>query len=280
MNRNEEKGFALVLSLILLITMSLMGGSLIVISSGDHQNNNSSDQYQQAFYVAETGLMQGEKWVIDNYLGHWINTIPSADAALTQGEDESDDEFSARKEQYTEASAAYHRYSNSMYRHSFNRGPARNDTEITEDNKSVCMKSFRNLSTADTIKIAGGGTLPKSDNFINIVGPILLSDGPYTSSENFITTHLSDTEDEEIAEKEVKHLRRFEYEFFVMNVGNAAYRAEGSSIATNTSNVDAQGTAYKIYACGIFYGKGDDDNPNDGNVQLIIPLENLIVMPN
>ena len=280
MNRNEEKGFALVLSLILLITMSLMGGSLIVISSGDHQNNNSSDQYQQAFYVAETGLMQGEKWVIDNYLGHWINTIPSADAALTQGEDESDDEFSARKEQYTEASAAYHRYSNSMYRHSFNRGPARNDTEITEDNKSVCMKSFRNLSTADTIRIAGGGTLPKSDNFINIVGPILLSDGPYTSSENFITTHLSDTEDEEIAEKEVKHLRRFEYEFFVMNVGNAAYRAEGSSIATNTSNVDAQGTAYKIYACGIFYGKGDDDNPNDGNVQLIIPLENLIVMPN
>ena len=280
MNRNEEKGFALVLSLILLITMSLMGGSLIDISSGDHQNNNSSDQYQQAFYVAETGLMQGEKWVIDNYLGHWINTIPSADAALTQGEDESDDEFSARKEQYTQASAAYHRYSNSMYRHSFNRGPARNDTEITEDNKSVCMKSFRNLSTADTIRIAGGGTLPKSDNFINIVGPILLSDGPYTSSENFITTHLSDTEDEEIAEKEVKHLRRFEYEFFVMNVGNAAYRAEGSSIATNTSNVDAQGTAYKIYACGIFYGKGDDDNPNDGNVQLIIPLENLIVMPN
>ena len=167
-----------------------------------------------------------------------------------------------------------------MYRHSFNRGPARNDTEITEDNKSVCMKSFRNLSTADTIQIAGGGTLPKSDNFINIVGPILLSDGPYTTSENFITTHLSDTEDEEIAEKEVKYLRRFEYEFFVMNVGNAAYRAEGSSIATNTSNVDAQGTAYKIYACGIFYGKGDDDNPNDGNVQLIIPLENLIVMPN
>ena len=280
MNRNEEKGFALVLSLILLITMSLMGGSLIVISSGDHQNNNSSDQYQQAFYVAETGLMQGEKWVIDNYLGHWINTIPSADSALTQGEDESDDEFSARKEQYTEASAAYHRYSNSMYRHSFNRGPARNDTEITEDNKSVCMKSFRNLSTADTINIACGGTLPKSDNFINIVGPILLSDGPYTTSENFITTLLSDTEDEEIAEKEVKYLRRFEYEFFVMNVGNAAYRAEGSSIATNTSNVDAQGTAYKIYACGIFYGKGDDDNPNDGNVQLIIPLENLIVMPN
>jgi len=60
MNKNE-KGFALVLSLILLLVMSLMGGALIVISSGDHQSNNTSDQYQQAFYVAETGLLEGEK---------------------------------------------------------------------------------------------------------------------------------------------------------------------------------------------------------------------------
>ena len=51
-NRNE-KGFALVLSLVLLLVMSLMGGALIVISSGDHQSNNYSDDYQQTFYVAE-----------------------------------------------------------------------------------------------------------------------------------------------------------------------------------------------------------------------------------
>ena len=71
MKKVQEKGFALVLSLVLLLVMSLMGGSLIVIASGDHKNNNTSDQYQQAFYVAETGLMEGEKWVIDNYLGPW-----------------------------------------------------------------------------------------------------------------------------------------------------------------------------------------------------------------
>ena len=35
MNKNKEKGFALILSIVLLIVMSLMGGSLIVISSGD-----------------------------------------------------------------------------------------------------------------------------------------------------------------------------------------------------------------------------------------------------
>ena len=76
MNNNKEKGFALVLSIILLIVMSLMGGSLIVISSGDHQSNNSSDQYQQTFYVAEAGLLEGEKWILDKYLGPWMNKMP------------------------------------------------------------------------------------------------------------------------------------------------------------------------------------------------------------
>ena len=77
MNKNE-KGFALVLSLILLLVMSLMGGALIVISSGDHQSNNTSDQYQQAFYVAETGLLEGEKKIINQFLGPWkaLNDIP------------------------------------------------------------------------------------------------------------------------------------------------------------------------------------------------------------
>ena len=82
MNNNKEKGFALVLSIILLIVMSLMGGSLIVISSGDHQSNNSSDQYQQTFYVAEAGLLEGEKWILDKYLGPWMNKMPSDNDVL------------------------------------------------------------------------------------------------------------------------------------------------------------------------------------------------------
>ena len=53
MKRKNEKGFALVLSLLLLLVMSLMGGSLIVISSTDHQSKNKSDQYQQKFNLAE-----------------------------------------------------------------------------------------------------------------------------------------------------------------------------------------------------------------------------------
>ena len=40
--RKNEQGFALVLSLVLMLAMSLMGGALIVISAGDHQSNNKS----------------------------------------------------------------------------------------------------------------------------------------------------------------------------------------------------------------------------------------------
>ena len=69
--KKREKGFTLVLALVLLLVMSLMGGSLIIISAQDHSSNNQSDIYQQAFYVAETGLMEGEKFIINKYLGDW-----------------------------------------------------------------------------------------------------------------------------------------------------------------------------------------------------------------
>ena len=69
MTKDNQKGFALVLSLVLLLAMSLMGGALIVIASSDHQSNNSSDEYQQTFYVAETALMQAQKSLINKMLG-------------------------------------------------------------------------------------------------------------------------------------------------------------------------------------------------------------------
>jgi|TARA_B100000929_G_scaffold48210_1_gene34752 Tfp pilus assembly protein PilX len=71
MKNKNEQGFALVLSLVLMLAMSLMGGALIVITAGDHQSNNTSDEYQQTFYVAETALLEGEKYVLNQYLGPW-----------------------------------------------------------------------------------------------------------------------------------------------------------------------------------------------------------------
>ncbi len=69
--KKNEKGFALVLGLVLLLVMSLMGGALIVISSGDHKNNNIGDNYQQTFYVAEAGLLAGERFLMNQYMGPW-----------------------------------------------------------------------------------------------------------------------------------------------------------------------------------------------------------------
>ena len=60
MKHKNEKGFTLILSLVLLLVMSLMGGGLVVVSSSDHQSNNSSDEYQQAFYIAEHALLEAE----------------------------------------------------------------------------------------------------------------------------------------------------------------------------------------------------------------------------
>ena len=59
----------------------------------------------------------------------------------------------------------------------------------------------------------------------------------------------------------------------------AAFRDEGSSIAMGTSNVDTQGTAYKIYSCGIFYGPGGEDELHNGEIEILIALENVVVMP-
>ena len=75
MNRKNEKGFALILALVLLLVMSLMGGSLIVISAGDHQSNNTSDDFQQTFYVAETALLEGEKYLTNHYKGPWKTDV-------------------------------------------------------------------------------------------------------------------------------------------------------------------------------------------------------------
>ena len=81
MRNKNEQGFALVLSLVLMLAMSLMGGALIVISAGDHKSNNNSDEYQQTFYVAETALLEGEKYVLDQFLGPWNTSTHSRNTA-------------------------------------------------------------------------------------------------------------------------------------------------------------------------------------------------------
>ena len=86
MIKKNQNGFTLILSLVLLLVMSLMGGSLIVIASGDHQSNNTSDQYQQTFYVAEHALIEAQKHLVNRMKGPWV-TNQDLENCGTEGED-------------------------------------------------------------------------------------------------------------------------------------------------------------------------------------------------
>ena len=54
----------------------------------------------------------------------------------------------------------------------------------------------------------------------------------------------------------------------MVNVGKAEFQEAGSSIAQGSLDVISAGTAYRIYACGIY----DED-------KVVIPIESLVVLP-
>ena len=61
--RENEKGFAIALALLMLVAMSLMGASLMLIAAGDHKQNGNLNTKQQTFYAAETGITEAKKWL-------------------------------------------------------------------------------------------------------------------------------------------------------------------------------------------------------------------------
>ena len=259
MNKNE-KGFALVLSLILLLVMSLMGGALIVISSGDHQSNNTSDQYQQAFYVAETGLLEGEKKIINQFLGPWTQKTDISGPGELATQDEKD------------AHALYlisieDSVIGGDVRHTNDRSLPRNQINAIDTN---CFKSFRNIKRADfqvTHHVV-------NQNFGKLIEPIF---GTPSDVDSLAT---DDVKVMEKLTKEKEYLKRFRYEFFSVNIGSAPYLGTGSSIKKTSNNSQSLGTAYKIYACGIMVAQGTELDDYDGEEEIIIPLETVMVMPN
>jgi len=223
--KKNEKGFALVLSLILLMVMSLMGGALVVISSSDHKGNNSSDQYQQAFYVAETGLLEGEKDLINYFMGEWV--IKNDDAGNKIGV-----ERAATKGMVPS-----------------NSSPATTSTP--------CYKSFKNITlhgsdNADKLQVVKH---IKNISFYELIEPI------------FDELNAIEADSDELA-REKKILEKYTYEYFLVNIGKAPYIESGSSIASTSVDSIQQGTAFRIYACGIY---NEDD--------VVIPLESVMVLP-
>ena len=61
--KNKRKAFALPLSLLLLVVMSIMGATLVSISSGDIRANDEKDSSQQTFYAAESGITDAKRWM-------------------------------------------------------------------------------------------------------------------------------------------------------------------------------------------------------------------------
>ena len=62
-NNISEKGFVVVLAILLLLIMSLMGTALVVIASNDHRGNQLRDYNQQTFYAAETGIREAKEYL-------------------------------------------------------------------------------------------------------------------------------------------------------------------------------------------------------------------------
>ena len=64
--RNNKKGFALPLTLLLLVVMTIMGITLVSITSGEIRANDKKDSTQQTFYAAESGISVAKKCMVDN----------------------------------------------------------------------------------------------------------------------------------------------------------------------------------------------------------------------
>ena len=279
-NKNE-KGFTLVLSLVLLLVMSLMGGSLIVISSGDHQSNNTSDEYQQAFYVAETALLEGEKQLINAYMGPWVDVDKISVAKPADG---ADDEETKKYEKWVTLQNKLNpsevntlqpdgeSLTESHARNVDGRGMPRNDWDSWEDVSTNCKKSFRNLSEPTTGEVLVTHQ-PVRKSFYDLIEPIFSNktgiDSTVYKKRDGTAKDIND-----IIKKEEDFLKRFYYEYFSMNIGTATYIGTGSSIKKTSSDAQSLGTAYKIYGCGIFMNKAMT------TTEIIIPLETVIVMPN
>lgn len=137
MKQYNQKGFTLVLSLVLLLVMSLMGGALVVIASSDHQSNNSSDEYQQTFYVAETAMMQAQKSLLNEMLGPISN----------DGVRDYDNRTIPRNVALTDAQSA--------------------DAPAPE--KTPCFESFRNLSRDADFRVV---EQVKDQSFFQLIEPV------------------------------------------------------------------------------------------------------------
>lgn len=256
MKNSNEKGFALVLSLVLMLAMSLMGGALIVISAGDHSSNNQNDQYQQTFYVAETALLEGERWVLNQYLGPYktdgIRDTSKRELPTNQSGTDSDFDGIMTLENYQADPA-------DDFTVNYQGGSS--NTYDMVDNGDICFKSFPGAvnptsglqSDFKVVEDADGNRGAISNNYGSLLSKSLASNGSVDEK------------------NEAQKLKFFYYEYFVTQIGAAPFRGTGASIKKSATDTGNDGMAYRIYGCGIRNGAGLDP--------MVVNLESVIVLP-
>ena len=213
--KKTEKGFTLVLALVLLLVMSLMGGSLIVISAQDHSSNNQSDIYQQTFYVAETGLMEGEKFIINKYLGDWN------DSGTIRNTEEAGAPLNAV---VPEQSLCFKSFPDII----------RTKTDDEEYEYQVVVHQ-------------------KDQNFGELIENVVRA--TELTSDNVFTRFITGESVDANINNEVDYLKRFSFEYFIHMVGSApvdGMSVLGSSVKKTATDKTQESRAYQIYSCGIY----------------------------
>tara|TARA_B100000287_G_scaffold180559_1_gene170612 strand:+ start:18 stop:815 length:798 start_codon:yes stop_codon:yes gene_type:complete len=263
MKNKNEKGFALILSLTLLLVMSLLGGSLIVITSSDHQSNNTSDEYQQAFYVAETALLEAEKDIINTMMGEWLDPNLDGGVPMRDSIEVTDENVAAHNSYVTQlqASQVSKTDGSNLARDIDGRKIPQNVSQAASglDRDTECFNSFKNIVNKDTIQVVKHKT---AQSFLDLIISPLLDEANFNVVDPLAT--------EAQMEQERERMSEYFFEYFSVNLGSVAFKGSGSSLKKTTTNVQKQGTQYKLYGCGYLL--------KNGNIEILIPLETIVTL--
>ena len=213
--KTKEKGFALVLALVLLLVMSLMGGALIIIASSDHGKNTENDRYQQTFYVAETALLEGERYILDKYLGEWDNNTAIRKTT---------NRFLPLSQNIN--------WDGKMNKVNYS------TSTILDGEPTLCFKSFKDLAR-NNVGVPTNLKIVTAESFNY---GVFLTDA-FESSGNSVRINEAET------------LNQYFYEYFIVRLGSAPFRGKGSSVKKKAGNSSSNGIAYRIYGCGIYINK-------------------------
>tara|TARA_B100000686_G_scaffold257882_1_gene270048 strand:- start:674 stop:1435 length:762 start_codon:yes stop_codon:yes gene_type:complete len=247
----SEKGFAMILSLVLLLAMSLMGGALILIASGDHQSNTTSHQYQQTFYVAETALLEGERYLINQKLGPW--DTDARDESKKNLPENHASKFKTKGGGTGGKTEPINYTPDDIYEYKMS-GKKKPVNKKFINTSNTCFNSFPEIDRDNfvTIKDANNNMVANSYNFG------VLIEKSFSKKSTLVEE-----------KKEATRLKEYYYDYFIERIGAASFKGFGSSIKKSASDASKNGLAYRIYGCGIYGGKD----------RMVVSLESVVVLP-